>query len=119
MNWIEISTKFNWTDIDRECGNSYQCFYDYAVSLNRQYGAYAKYYLDDIVNIKSNNLKKGPSSFHLHLRGWIIIIIIRSKADWVGLAVISLGCNELWWEVQPRVKTLQKLKYKSKKSIKN
>lgn len=45
--------------IDNTCGNSYQCYYDYAVSLNRQYGIYAKYYLDDIVNIKSNNLKKG------------------------------------------------------------
>lgn len=45
--------------IDQTCGNSYQCYYDYSVSLNRQYGIYAKYYLDDIVNIKSNNLKKG------------------------------------------------------------
>merc|ERR1740128_1291654 len=51
-------TKINSSDIDRDCGNSYQCFYDYAVSLNRQYGSYAKYYLDAIVNIKSNDLKK-------------------------------------------------------------
>ena len=29
------------------------------MTLNRQYGQYAKYYLDEIVNIKSNSLKKG------------------------------------------------------------
>lgn len=50
-------TSVNSTQIEQTCGNSYQCYYDYAVSLNRQYATYAKYYLDEIVNIKSNNLK--------------------------------------------------------------
>jgi len=51
-------TSVNSTSIEQACGNSYQCYYDYSVTLNRQYGVYAKYYLDEIVNIKSNDLKK-------------------------------------------------------------
>ncbi|KAK2720563.1 hypothetical protein QYM36_004442 [Artemia franciscana] len=50
-------TSFNSTDIEQTCGTSYQCYYDYAVTLNRQYGTYAKYYFDDIVNIRSKNLR--------------------------------------------------------------
>ena len=53
-----FSTSVNSTSIEQACGNSYQCYYDYSVTLNRQYGVYAKYYLDEIVNIKSNDLKK-------------------------------------------------------------
>lgn len=46
------------TDIDRAselCGESYQCRYDYGMSLNRDLAHYTKFYYDKIINIKAIN----------------------------------------------------------------
>lgn len=45
-------------DIERAselCGESYQCRYDYGMSLNRDMAHYTKFYYDKIVNIKTIN----------------------------------------------------------------
>lgn len=45
-------------DIERAselCGESYQCRYDYGMSLNRDLAYYTKFYYDKIVNIKATN----------------------------------------------------------------
>lgn len=45
-------------DIERAaelCGESYQCRYDYGMSLNREMAFYTKIYYDHAVNIKSTN----------------------------------------------------------------
>lgn len=45
-------------DIERAselCGESYQCRYDYGMSLNRDLAHYTKFYYDKIINIKAIN----------------------------------------------------------------
>ena len=45
-------------DADRAyelCGESYQCRYDYGMSLNRDLAHYTKFYYDTVVNIKAIN----------------------------------------------------------------
>lgn len=45
-------------DIERAselCGESYQCRYDYGMSLNRDLAHYTKFYFDAVVNIKAAN----------------------------------------------------------------
>lgn len=45
-------------DIERAselCGESYQCRYDYGMSLNRDMAHYTKFYYDKIINIKAIN----------------------------------------------------------------
>lgn len=45
-------------DIERAselCGESYQCRYDYGMSLNRDMAYYTKFYYDKLVNIKATN----------------------------------------------------------------
>lgn len=45
-------------DIERAaelCGDSYQCRYDYGMSLNRDMAYYTKFYLDKAVNIRKTN----------------------------------------------------------------
>lgn len=45
-------------DIERAnelCGESYQCRFDYGMSLNRDLAYYTKFYFDQAVNIKASN----------------------------------------------------------------
>lgn len=45
-------------DIERAselCGESYQCRYDYGMSLNRDMAYYTKFYYDKVINIKAIN----------------------------------------------------------------
>lgn len=41
------------------CGDSYQCHYDYVVTLRRDFAVMTKYYQDQFVNIKHVGLKTG------------------------------------------------------------
>ncbi|XP_076069661.1 sushi domain containing 2 mesh isoform X2 [Oratosquilla oratoria] len=40
------------SEIRQVCGESYQCFFDYVVSLRRDFAVMSKYYQDQFVNIK-------------------------------------------------------------------
>ncbi|CAL4067748.1 unnamed protein product, partial [Meganyctiphanes norvegica] len=44
-------------DINQVCGDSYQCHFDYIVTLRRDFAVMTKYYQDQFVNIKGNGLK--------------------------------------------------------------
>lgn len=46
-------------DINRVCGDSYQCYFDYVVSLKRDFAVMTKYYQDQFVNIKGDGLQEG------------------------------------------------------------
>ena len=39
------------------CGDSYQCQYDYATTLSKEFAMFSKYYQDQFVNIYENVLK--------------------------------------------------------------
>ena len=39
------------------CGDSYQCKYDYATTLSKEFAMFSKYYQDQFVNIYENVLK--------------------------------------------------------------
>ncbi|CAG0880442.1 unnamed protein product [Cyprideis torosa] len=39
------------------CGESYQCMYDYAVTMNREFAKWSKHYQDEFVNIKKYGLR--------------------------------------------------------------
>ncbi|XP_045610171.1 protein mesh [Procambarus clarkii] len=43
-------------EIKQVCGDSYQCYYDYVVSLRRDFAVMTKYYQDQFVNIKGEGL---------------------------------------------------------------
>lgn len=45
-------------DINRVCGDSYQCYFDYVVSLKRDFAVMTKYYQDQFVNIKGDGLQE-------------------------------------------------------------
>ncbi|KAG7171855.1 mesh-like [Homarus americanus] len=59
MNWVlddKESPTTPMADIDRVCGDSYQCYYDYVVTLRRDFAVMTKYYQDQFVNIKKEGL---------------------------------------------------------------
>lgn len=39
------------------CGESYQCKYDYATTLNKEFAMFSKYYQDQFVNIYEEVLR--------------------------------------------------------------
>jgi hypothetical protein len=43
------------------CGNSYQCKYDYSLTLNEEYGHWAKYYQQTFLELKERGLKQVTS----------------------------------------------------------
>jgi hypothetical protein len=43
------------------CGDSYQCKYDYAMSLNRDMALIGKGFHDQFVNIKAENMRAGEN----------------------------------------------------------
>ena len=43
--------------MEETCGESYQCKYDYSVSLSREFAIFTKYYQDTFVNIREGVLK--------------------------------------------------------------
>ncbi|KAK3855606.1 hypothetical protein Pcinc_038000 [Petrolisthes cinctipes] len=44
-------------DINQVCGDSYQCYFDYVVTLKRDFAVMTKYYQDQFVNIKGDGLQ--------------------------------------------------------------
>jgi hypothetical protein len=44
------------------CGDSYQCKYDYAMSLNRDMALIGKGFHDQFVNIKAENMRPGEKN---------------------------------------------------------
>lgn len=47
-------------DIDRAtdlCGESYQCRYDFGMSLNREMAHFTKNYYDSAINIRAENMR--------------------------------------------------------------
>lgn len=45
------------------CGTSYQCKFDYSMTLNKEYGHWTKYYQSQFVEMKDKDLKPG-NPFH-------------------------------------------------------
>jgi len=43
-------------EVDRFCGNSYQCKYDYAVTMNEDFGHWSKFYLSQYTKLVSDDL---------------------------------------------------------------
>jgi hypothetical protein len=43
--------------VEQTCGESYQCKYDYSVTLSREFAIFSKYYQDTFVNIREGVLK--------------------------------------------------------------
>lgn len=72
-----IATSFSRTtynsEILRVCGDSYQCHFDYVVTLKRDFAAMTKYYQDEFVNIKEGGLTYGKN---LYLFSGIYIMIL-------------------------------------------
>ena len=49
-----------WVDedmVDSTCGESYQCKFDYSVTLSREFAVFTKYYQDQFINIREGVLK--------------------------------------------------------------
>ena len=46
-------------EVRRFCGESYQCFFDYAVTMDREFAKWSKHYQDEFVNIKKYGLRTG------------------------------------------------------------
>lgn len=44
-------------EVEDFCGDSYQCKYDYSVTLNKEYGHWTKYYQSQYISLKENELK--------------------------------------------------------------
>jgi len=53
-------------EVEAFCGDSYQCKYDYSVTLNREYGHWAKFYQSEFITLKETGLKPSTLSFQLH-----------------------------------------------------
>ncbi len=43
--------------MEQTCGESYQCKFDYSVTLSREFAIFTKYYQDQFVNIREGVLK--------------------------------------------------------------
>jgi len=59
-NVPKIPDNVTWTDADeveRICGNSYQCIYDYSTTLSEEFALFTKYYQDQFVNIYEGVLR--------------------------------------------------------------
>jgi len=60
QNYPEIPQNVTWVsdELVRDfCGNSYQCKYDYATTLSREFAMFTKYYQDQFINIYEEVLK--------------------------------------------------------------
>eukprot|EP00096_Caligus_rogercresseyi_P016873 TRINITY_DN996_c0_g2_i3.p1 TRINITY_DN996_c0_g2~~TRINITY_DN996_c0_g2_i3.p1 ORF type:complete len:1255 (-),score=221.80 TRINITY_DN996_c0_g2_i3:184-3948(-) len=56
----EIPENVTWVDMDLAidtCGESYQCKYDYATTLSKEFAIFTKYYQDQFINIREGVLK--------------------------------------------------------------
>ena len=61
------------------CGDSYQCKYDYSITLNKEFAQFTKYYQDQFVNIYEGVLK--PDA-----------MVTNSKSMLATLYIFLLGC---------------------------
>ncbi|XP_068250957.1 protein mesh isoform X1 [Palaemon carinicauda] len=52
----ENASKTDISEVNIVCGDSYQCYFDYVVTLKRDFADMTKYYQDQFVNIKSQGL---------------------------------------------------------------
>lgn len=62
-----IGTYFRSKDIERAhdfCGDSYQCQYDYAMSLNRDLAHFTRNYYDTWTQLRETNLRRSELSFY-------------------------------------------------------
>ncbi|CAG0885412.1 unnamed protein product [Darwinula stevensoni] len=59
----EIPTNVTLTpsEVRKFCGESYQCYFDYAVTMDREFAKWSKHYQDEFVNIKKYGLRKVTS----------------------------------------------------------
>ena len=46
-------------EVDRVCGDSYQCNFDFVTTLRRDFAVMTKYYQDQFVNMKGDSLVSG------------------------------------------------------------
>lgn len=56
-DWLPANRSF---DVERAhdlCGDSYQCRYDFGMTVNREMAHFTKNYYDSIVNIRDRNLE--------------------------------------------------------------
>ena len=55
---ISISRTWVTDELVRDfCGDSYQCKYDYATTLSKEFAMFSKYYQDQFINIYEDVLK--------------------------------------------------------------
>jgi hypothetical protein len=45
------------------CGDSYQCKFDYSMTMNKEYGHWTKYYQSQYLAMKENGLKPSMNLF--------------------------------------------------------
>ena len=66
--------------IDDFCGESYQCKYDYATSLSREFAQYSKYYQDQFINIYEGVLRPDKIVRFLFITG-VIKMCLKTDSD--------------------------------------
>ena len=54
---VNFRTWVNAQLVEETCGESYQCKYDYATTLSREFAIFTKFYQDSFVNIREGVLK--------------------------------------------------------------
>ncbi|CAG0917704.1 unnamed protein product [Notodromas monacha] len=55
---IPTNITLSFLEIDRFCGESYQCYFDYATTHSREFTKWSKHYQDEFVNIRKSGLEK-------------------------------------------------------------
>ncbi len=55
--FVHYRTWVNEDIVDQTCGTSYQCKFDYSVTLSREFAVFTKYYQDQFINIREGVLR--------------------------------------------------------------
>lgn len=56
-DWLPANRSFDIERADDLCGDSYQCKYDFGMTVNREMAHFTKNYYDSIVNIRDRNIE--------------------------------------------------------------